>query len=312
MTDRDLLQAFIKSLYGYANTTVKSYSHVLTTDCKYGFLSYMHRRGTNILDTTDAIIEEYKHFLLSGLAGRTVNKYLTGCRRFFKYCRVQGYIKHNPTLEITYPVTGVPTEYKVLQPDIVAALFKEDFGYNLYTTIRARLMICLTLRHGLSPKELCNLLLSDVDIEHNNIRVKKKNKYKFINLDNYAKAVLKHYLVERENFIGRWRGSKDQHLICAATVRWESFMLRPTGVSAIIKRILQILWKKYGYDTRGISVMTLSHTSRLYNWIVMDSVSEGRKEQPYFESSMSHVSRRKLPEYFPEASTISSAHVCSG
>jgi site-specific recombinase XerD len=279
----------------------------------------MQRRSTNILDTTDAIMEDYKHFLLCGLAGRTVNRYLTGCRRFFKYCKVQGYIKHNPTLEVTYPVTGVPTEYKVLQPDIVDALFKENFGSNLYTTIRSRLIICLILRYGLSPKELCNLLLSDVDIEHKNIRVKKKNKYKFINLDNYAVAVLKHYLDERNHFIGRWRGSIDQHLICASTVRWDSFMLRSSGISAILRRILQTLRKKYGYDISGISAMTMAHTSRLYNWIVMDSISEERKEQPCFEGSMSHVSRRKLPEYFSEASTvsseastISSTHVCSG
>jgi site-specific recombinase XerD len=151
MTNEDLFQSYIGSLYGYSSSTIETHVASLTKG-QNSFLNYA--RNFDIVDTTIKNVEDYKEFLLQRFSLRSVQKYLCCLRKFFKFLRVQGYIKSNPALEVVLPIQSVPQEYKVVCPEVVEKLLTEDFGLNNFSTVRNRLLICFILRCGLHAHEI--------------------------------------------------------------------------------------------------------------------------------------------------------------
>jgi len=298
MTDTDLIKSYIGSLYGYSPLTIKIHENSLMLD-RNCFLSYLEQLHVGVVETTIQIVEEYKARLLQTMSPRSVNKYLCTLRKFFKFLRLQGYVKTNPALEVELPVKSSGKEFTVLQPEVVEVFLKEDFGCNQYSTARDRFVICLFLRCGLHPHEVSKLMMSDLIGDRNLRVVGRRNRFKVIELDAFTGAVLDEYLKFRNAYLV-WRGAEDaKNLICASCPRYGSYRISTYGLAAIVSRACKMLRRKYGYDVRKVNSITMAHTARFFNWIVMESSAVEKEGMPEFDGSMGHALRRKITEYNP-------------
>jgi len=158
------------------------------------YISYLEDNGiSNINDITKEHINTYlTNLSKSGLKPRTLARKTTTIRHFHNYLLRQNITKINPAVDVKLPkiTKSLP---KTLTMDDVDKLL--NFDCNTAFDYRNMAMIELLYASGLRVSELTNLLINDVNLTMNNVRVfGKGSKERIIPIGEVASNAISTYL----------------------------------------------------------------------------------------------------------------------
>ena len=169
--------------------SVKSYTRDLTKLQKFC-------QSQQITKVTELHDYHLRHCLgqlrQKGLTGRTIQRWLSALRSFFRFCQQQKWLEHNPATGLRAPKSDnlLP---KTLDVDLCAqfvALEGED-----YYSIRDRAMLELMYSSGLRLAELADLNMDALDLKDCQVRVLGKGKkMRDLPVGRYAATALSRWL----------------------------------------------------------------------------------------------------------------------
>lgn len=137
------------------------------------------------------------HLIEHSISNRSVNRKLTTLKSYFKFLLKEGEIKSNPMLKVLPPKTSKRLPVFLEQESMDLLLDEVDFSKD-YIGQRDKLIIELFYATGMRLSELCNLMISDINLTKGTIKVLgKRNKERLIPLDHKLTETLNTYLKER-------------------------------------------------------------------------------------------------------------------
>ena len=204
-----------KIMCGTSPNTIKMYKYTVDK-----FLLKLHKPLERITGD-DIAMYIYSKRVNENASERYSNNIRRFLSSFFSWLHTHEYIPKNPMLH----VKAVKEPYR--KGDTLTC---EQFELLMKNAVRQRDRAILAVMggSGLRRQELCDMLLKDLDLEHNKfIVIGKGNKERTCFLTSRAKMELKLYLAERKDddshvFVREWSPHKE---------------LTKTGLGAIIKRI---------------------------------------------------------------------------
>ncbi|MGV7224860.1 MAG: tyrosine-type recombinase/integrase [Nitrospinales bacterium] len=173
----------------YSKETIKNYIHVVS-----GFSNWLDIPATDV--TSDTIFE-YLGFLHNRrLSPKTINTYLNGIYRFYKY------LQHEERYHIINPVKS---SFHQIEPKPLPRFLAErdiDFYLNYIKNKRDIAMFKLMLRCGLRVKEVANLTKKSIEYSKHRIIIYsgKWDKDRVVYISNDAEIALKEYLKSRSQY----------------------------------------------------------------------------------------------------------------
>lgn len=162
-----------------------------------------------------------------GLSPRSLQRWLSACRSFFRFAMDRGWINQDPSAGLQAP-KGKRALPKTLDVDQVSQLL--ELEGDSFLVKRDRAMLELTYSCGLRLSELIGLNMDSIDMAGAELRVLGKgNKLRQLPIGRYALAALKDWLSERRN-----RVADDEAAL------FISSRGRRLGARAVQKRFAQI------------------------------------------------------------------------
>lgn len=135
-----------------------------------------------------------------GLTSKSIQRWLSGLRGFFDFCRRQGWISASPVIGIQAPKAGKRLP-KTLDTD-QAGQFVEAQGSD-FLGLRDRAMLELMYSSGLRLAELISLDLASLDLRGASLRVTGKGrKTRDLPIGRHAVDALEHWLKLRSAHAG--------------------------------------------------------------------------------------------------------------
>lgn len=130
-----------------------------------------------------------------GLSPRSLQRWLSACRSFFRFALDEGWMSKDPSSGIQAPKGDRPLP-KTLDVDQVSQLL--DLKGDDFLNRRDRAMLELTYSSGLRLAELVSLNLDSVDLEAAEVRVLGKgNKARLLPVGRFALNAVREWLAER-------------------------------------------------------------------------------------------------------------------
>ena len=184
----------IEKIRRYSSMTLKSYSEDLRE-----FNYYCKEYNKNDLsEISERFFRSYLGYLNDKKHEKTsISRKLSSLRGLFKYAYQHNYIKENPILSITNPKTkrklpDITTSGSILE--IYDEIEKSDENHELIIGIFEILYGC-----AIRVSELCNLNLSDLDLDRKTLTVLGKgNKMRVVPIGGKSVPVLNSYLLTRD------------------------------------------------------------------------------------------------------------------
>lgn len=183
----------IAKIRRYSSLTVKSYSEDLrefSVFCK----SY---NKNDLSEISERFFRTYLAFLNEKKYEKTsISRKLSSLRGIFKFAFQHNYIIENPILSITNPKTkrklpDITTSGSILE--VYDEIEKSDDNHELLKAIFEILYGC-----AIRVSELCNLNLSDLDLDRKSLTVLGKgNKMRVVPVGEKSIPVLRNYLLTR-------------------------------------------------------------------------------------------------------------------
>ncbi|MFB3779416.1 MAG: site-specific tyrosine recombinase XerD [Bryobacteraceae bacterium] len=171
------------------------------------FLSYFQEQGSGGLPDAEGLARWVDSLYRAGLASRSIARHLATIRNYYGFLLRQGAIPRDPTAHLTTPKqwSNLP---KYLNLDEVNRLVTSPEG-SKPTSVRDRAMIELLYAAGLRVSELCQLELSDLNLELGVLRVTGKGgKQRLVPVGKSAMAAVRDYLEGARPGLLRGRGSR--------------------------------------------------------------------------------------------------------
>ncbi len=218
---------------GLSDATLDAYRRDLTR-----FLAWCRERDTN--DTTTLGVNDIRGFAAAehrrGLSPRSVQRRLSGLRRFFRYLRREGVISHDPSRGVRAPKVRRKLP-EVLDIDQVLALL--DIPQEDELAERDRAILELFYASGLRVSELAGLTWDRIDMNEGLVRVLGKGRReRLVPVGRHALKALRQWRRIHATVAG-----VDQPRV------FTSLKGRPLGVRAIQKRVAY--WsERQGLDQR--------------------------------------------------------------
>ncbi|MHB8580948.1 MAG: tyrosine-type recombinase/integrase [Ignavibacteriaceae bacterium] len=183
----------IAKIRRYSSFTVKSYSEDLRE-----FSLYCEEYEKNdLVDISERFFRSYLALLNEKKYERTsISRKLSSLRGLFKYAFQHDYIIENPILSITNPKTkrklpDVATSGSILE--VYYEIEKSDVNPELLKAIFEILYGC-----AIRVSELCNLNLSDLDLDRKSLTVLGKgNKMRIVPVGGKSIPIMRNYLKTR-------------------------------------------------------------------------------------------------------------------
>ncbi len=199
MNIKDAAQEFYQySQYirGYSKATIKRYKYAIE----------YYARFANINTLEEVTEENVRQLFYFGRVNRNWNagtfiSYHKSLVVFFRWCRQQRYLTHDPISNLE-----VPKQPKSLRPKLnkqnALRLLEVTYNYpyhHRFLRYRNHAIFSVFLFAGLRKQELLNLKLSDIDLENRTLFVKngKGGKDRLIPITPKLEQTLRQYLVER-------------------------------------------------------------------------------------------------------------------
>jgi len=161
----------------------------------------------NILDVSQADIQEYLAFKFPTSKSRSISRLLATLRRLFRYLLRENKIIIDPTLEIQSPKIPKSLPKSLSEEDIESLLaapsLKKPSG------LRDKAMLELLYACGLRVSELVNILLTEISLTEGIVRVTGKgSKTRLVPMGEEAVDWIKKYINEGRKDILKQQSSK--------------------------------------------------------------------------------------------------------
>jgi integrase/recombinase XerD len=187
-----LIEAFLDSVWaerGLSGNTLQSY--------RYDLLQLAAHQDKRNSDLKAASREDLLHFLASrvqeGWSPRSLSRYLSGFRQFYRWLLREGRICQDPSALIESPRLGRGLPKALSEQQVEALLEAPDVGTPL--GLRDRAMLELMYATGLRVSELVGLELSRLNLNQGVVRVMGKgDKERLVPLGEESIAWLLRYL----------------------------------------------------------------------------------------------------------------------
>jgi len=205
-TKIEIIDAFIDHLWledGLSKNTLNSYRFDLEL-----FTEWLTKSlKKNILDVSQADIQQYLSFKFPTSKARSISRLLATLRRLFRYLLREKKIKNDPTLEIMSP--KIPKSLpKSLSEEEVEALLNAP-NVKTISGLRDKAMLELLYACGLRVSELVNILLTELSMTDGIIRITGKgSKTRLVPMGEEAVDWIKKYINESRNNILNKKTSK--------------------------------------------------------------------------------------------------------
>lgn len=175
----------------YSDNTISSYARDLNKANKY------IKKEFNQLTKKD--IQDYIQLLSKKKSASSVSRNISTLKSFYKFLKLNKYIKINPLSTIINPKTKQKLPKVLSEAEVNTLLdinLKNDFDY------RNKAMLELMYSSGLRVSELINLMVNDIDLNNSLVRIfGKGSKERIIPLNDYATEALRNYILYyRKNF----------------------------------------------------------------------------------------------------------------
>ncbi len=143
---------------------------------------------------TEAHIRRYLYYLnKKGLARATINRHLAAVKSYYKYLLRKGYLKENPTRELSVGKTPRKLPHYLDIEEIVSVIEAPDLTTE--GGLRDRALMEVLYSGGLRVSELVGLTLNDLDFENQTVLVMGKGgRQRLANLGGPAVEALRNYL----------------------------------------------------------------------------------------------------------------------
>jgi integrase/recombinase XerD len=199
-----LVEQFLDALWaerGLSRNTLQSYRYDLAQ-----LAAQQRARGRQL---TAASREDLLHFLAAqmraGRSPRSLSRYLSGFRQFYRWLLREGRIARDPTALIESPKLGRGLPRALNEQQVTGLL--EAPAVETARGLRDRTMLELMYASGLRVSELVGLELQDVNLNQGVVRVTGKGgKERLVPLGGEALAWLQRYLREARPELTRGSG----------------------------------------------------------------------------------------------------------
>jgi len=144
----------------------------------------------NIVPMTNDDIQKYFHSLKED--ARTIRHYITVINSFYSFLEDEKYVSNNPCDAIPIPKVARKLPNYLTEEEVSRLL-----TVSLYTPydFRNKAMLELLYATGLRISELCNLKVTDIDLDNSLVRVMGKGKKeRIVPFTDYAGSYLKKYI----------------------------------------------------------------------------------------------------------------------
>lgn len=226
----------------YSEHTIKNYER----DLDYFLLFLNDKKISNIKNVTYQIIREYLiHLHNHNYSKKTICRYITSLRTFFKYLYNEGIIDSNVTTLISNPKLDKKLP-NYLYPNDLEKLLNSPTTDNVLG-IRDSLILELLYSTGIRVSELIDIKVKNINFNEKRIKILGKgNKERYVLYGNVCEQKLNKYLKESRNIFNKNNS--------------EFLILNKNG-QKITPRFIQKLMKKY-QKLAGITVNVTPHTLR--------------------------------------------------
>ena len=205
-TKNEIIDAFIDHLWledGLSKNTLNSYRFDLEL-----FTEWLTKSlKKNILDVSQADIQQYLSFKFPTSKSRSISRLLATLRRLFRYLLRENKIKNDPTLEIMSPKIPKSLPKSLSEEEVEALLNAPDV--ETISGLRDKAMLELLYACGLRVSELVNILLTELSMTEGIIRITGKgSKTRLVPMGEEAVDWIKKYINESRNDILNKKTSK--------------------------------------------------------------------------------------------------------
>ncbi|MFG8787534.1 site-specific tyrosine recombinase XerD [Pseudomonas aeruginosa] len=192
--EHPLIDRFLDALWlekGLADNTREAYRNDLQQ-----FNAWLDGRGLRLEGIgRDAILDHLAWRLEQGYKARSIARFLSGLRGFYRYCLRDGLIAEDPTLQVDLPQLGKPLPKSLSEADVEALLAAPEVDDPL--GLRDRTMLEVLYACGLRVSELVGLTLEQVNLRQGVVKVfGKGSKERLVPLGEEAIGWLERYLRE--------------------------------------------------------------------------------------------------------------------
>ena len=192
--EQKLLESFLDGAWaerGLSGNTLKSYRYDLTQ-----LALQLEKRDQTLLHASR---EDILHFLATqvqdGRSPRSLSRYLSSFRQFYRWLLREGRIQKDPSAMIESPKLGRGLPKALSEQQVVALLEAPDVGTAL--GLRDRTMLELMYATGLRVSELVNLEVINLGISQGVVRVMGKGgKERLVPMGEEALSWMQRYLQE--------------------------------------------------------------------------------------------------------------------
>ncbi len=179
---------------GLSKNTLEAYAKDLDT-----FANYLKEKNTKLTEVTDTVVTEYVAYLYNlGYSPRSIMRYCSALRHFYKYLTEEGKISENPT-----DILETPKAFKLLpkyltDSEVEALLNLPDTSTSLGQ--RDKAIFELMYASGLRVSEVITLKLNDLNFDNSYlITFGKGSKERLVPFSDSAKSFLQLYINDGRN-----------------------------------------------------------------------------------------------------------------
>jgi integrase/recombinase XerC len=173
----------------YSPLTIKAYTRDLDS-----FFAYCTQEGVDFATVSPLVIRNYLSVeLAKGTSKRSLQRYVSGLRGFYKYCKSRHYIVKNPFSIIHAPKR--PIRYpKVLSDEQMDDLLSANARRGDGLMLRDQAILELLYASGMRASELVALTAREIDYDARMIRVfGKEKKERLVPFGETARSAMQDY-----------------------------------------------------------------------------------------------------------------------
>ncbi len=181
----------------YSNNTIMAYQNNIED-----FMSFLKKININNFNKVDyLIVRSYLKSLYDrNFSKKTISRYISSLRSFYKYLFIHNYVKENPMLLISNPKVDKKLP-RFLSINDVETLLKQP-TLNSPLGIRDALILELLYATGLRVSELVNIKISDINFSTKQIKVLGKgNKERYVLYGHICSNLIQNYLDNSRNLL---------------------------------------------------------------------------------------------------------------
>lgn len=226
----------------YSNLTINNYGR----DIEYFFEFLKDKKITNIKNIKYQNIREYLvHLHNRQYSKKTISRYISSLRTFFKYLYIEEIIDNNPMILVSNPKQDkkLPTFLYTNDLENLLSCPNLDTIYG----IRDSLILELLYSTGIRVSELVNIKLKDINFNDKQIKILGKgNKERYVLYGQVCSEKLTNYL---------------NHSRSEFNTKNSEYLLLGKNGTKLTTRFIEILLKKYQQQA-NIKVKVTPHTLR--------------------------------------------------